>query len=189
MAASFCHREALRPHAHGSSRRDRATVPRLSAARMKRQRVICLDFDGVLHPTMEGEYRMSATHFGWLPHLQRMLGADPDVVLLVHSSWRHKFNLEELRMLLGDVLGPRVVAAAPAGNDRWLAIQTWAAKQTEVLDLLILDDAPEEFPTSMPFTLVVCDPTRGLSDPVVQRSIKQWLEQRQRGGGHDDDAL
>lgn len=81
--------------------------------------------------------------------------------------------------MIGEVLGPRVVAAAPAGDHRWLAIQTWVSEQTAVLDLLILDDAATEFPKSMPFTLVVCDPATGLSDPSVQRSIKQWLEQRQ----------
>jgi HAD domain in Swiss Army Knife RNA repair proteins len=189
MVESFSHREALQPHAHGSSQRDGSTVPRLPAARMTRQKVICLDFDGVVHPTMEGAYKTSVTHFGWLPHLQELLGPHPAVVLVVHSTWRHRFNLGELRMLLDDVLGARLLAAAPDGDDRWQAIQAWAAKQTGALDLLILDDAPSEFPKSMPFTLVVCDPARGLSDPVVQRSIKQWLEQRQRGGGHDDNAL
>lgn len=178
-AASSSHRDTHEPCGHGKSQRDGPTVTRLMVARMKRQKVICLDFDGVVHPAMEGDYRMSVTHFGWLPHLQRLLDPHPDVVLLVHSTWRHQYNVEELRLLLGDVLGPRVVAAAPPGNDRSQAIQAWAGEQTEALDMLVLDDAPDEFPETMDFKMVVCNPARGLSDPVVQRSIKQWLEQRQ----------
>lgn len=76
-------------------------------------------------------------------------------------------------MLLGDALGPRVVAAAPAGNDRWLAIQAWVAQQAGEPDLLIVDDAREEFPVTLPFTMVVCDPSTGLSDPQVRESIQR----------------
>ena len=119
------------------------------------RRIISLDFDGVLHPTAEGAQRIAVTHFGWLPILERLLASHPQVFLLIHSTWRHKYDLNELRLLMGAVLGPRVVAAAPAGDQRWLAIQAWLATQTQVLDLLILDDAPSEFPKSMPFTLVV----------------------------------
>jgi hypothetical protein len=143
---------------------------------MKRRRFLSLDFDGVLHPTAEGTERVAVTHFGWLPHLARLLASHPEVMLLVHSTWRHKYNVEELRSLIGDVLGPRVVAAAPAGDDRWLAIQAWVAKQTKGCDLLILDDAPHEFPSALPFTIVVCDPSKGLSDPQVQQSIQRWLD-------------
>ena len=145
---------------------------------MKPRQILSLDFDGVLHPTAEGTQRVSMPHFGWLPLLERMLGPYPDVMLLVHSTWRHKYDLEELRLLLGNTLGPRVVAAAPAGDSRWLAIQEWADKQTDELNLLIIDDEPGEFPAAMPFLLIVCDPGRGLSDPVVQHSIKQWLDPR-----------
>ena len=142
---------------------------------MKPRQILSLDFDGVLHPTAEGTQRVSVAQFGWLPLLERMLGPYPDVMLLVHSTWRHMYDLEELRLLLGDALGPRVLAAAPAGDSRWLAIQEWASEQTHELDLLILDDEPDEFPAAMPFLLIVCDPGRGLSDPVVQHSIRQWL--------------
>jgi hypothetical protein len=145
---------------------------------MKRRRVLSLDFDGVLHPTGEGAQRVAVTHFGWLPHLQRLLGPHPEVMLLVHSTWRHQYDLEELRMLLGDALGPRVVAAAPAGDDRWLAIQAWVSEQAVTPDLLIVDDAREEFPARLPFTMVVCDPATGLSDPQVRESIQRWLARR-----------
>ena len=99
-------------------------------------------------------------------------------MLLVHSTWRHQYDLEELRMLLGDVLGPRVVAAAPSGNDRWLAIQAWVAEQAAAPDLLSVDDARGGFPATLPFTLVVCDPATGLSDLQVRESIQRWLTRR-----------
>lgn len=150
----------------------------LSVSPLNRPRVISLDFDGVLHPTDEGAQCVAVTHFGWLPHLERLLGPHPEVMLLVHSTWRHQYDLEELRMLLGDALGPRVVAAAPAGDDRWPAIQAWVAEQAGAPDLLIVDDAHEEFPATLPFTLVVCDPSTGLSNPQVRDSIQRWLIQR-----------
>jgi len=146
---------------------------------VKTRKIICLDFDGVLHPTAEGGQRLDVTHFGWLPHLERLLVSHAEVEILVHSTWRHQFNLEELRLLLGGMLGPRVVAAAPASDARWWAIEAWVAEQTEAVDLLILDDAPAEFPASMPYLLVVCDSARGLSDPVVQQAIHCWLNRGQ----------
>ena len=155
---------------------------------VKTRKIVCLDFDGVLHPTAESRCRLDVTHFGWLPHLKRLLVSHPDVEILIHSTWRHRFNLEELRSLLGDALGPRVAAATPHGDDRWLSIQTWAAEQTAALDLLILDDAPAEFPAPMPFTLVVCNPAQGVSDSCVQQSIQRWLEQQHGRGGDDDDG-
>lgn len=154
---------------------------------MKRRQILSVDFDGVLHPTTEGaQRRVAVPHFGWVQHLEQLLASHPEVMLLIHSTWRHTHDLEELRLLLGDTLGPRVVAAAPAGDSRWRAIQEWAGEQTYEFDLLILDDQPDEFPETMPFLLIACDPSAGLSDPWVQRSIKQWLEQPQSRGIHDE---
>lgn len=144
---------------------------------MKPNRIVSVDFDGVLHPTEAGDERLAVPHFGWLRHLERLLGPHPEVRLLVHSTWRHRFDTEELRLLLGDRLGPRVVAATPAGDDRWAAIQTWVAEQAAPLDLLIVDDARDEFPETLPHNLVICHPSRGLSDQAVQEAIRQWLEQ------------
>jgi hypothetical protein len=155
---------------------------------MKRMRILSLDFHGVLHPTADGAQRMAVTHFGWLPHLSRLLAPHLEVMLLVHSTWRHRYNLQELRLLLGDTLRPRVVAAAPDGDDRWRAIQAWAAAQTGSLDLLIIDDARGEFPTTMPFTLLVCDPSSGLSDLRVQHSIQRRMGSEQERRRSDDDA-
>lgn len=148
---------------------------------MNRRRVLSVDFDGVLHPAGKGTLRVDVTHFAWLPLLERMLVSHPEVELLVHSTWRHRYDLQELRMLLGEVLGPRVVGATPAGDDRWLSIQAWASGQPQALELLILDDACEEFPATLPFCSVFCDPRTGLSDPQVQQSIQHWLDQRQEG--------
>lgn len=143
---------------------------------MKPIRIVSVDFDGVLHPTEASDELVRVPHFGWLLHLERLLAPHPHVQILVHSTWRHRFDTEELRLLLGDRLGPRVVAATPAGDDRWAAIQTWVAAQPASLDLLILDDARGECPETMRHPLVVCDPSRGLSEPKVQAAIRQWLE-------------
>jgi hypothetical protein len=66
------------------------------------------DFDGCLHPVTHGATldgpALSAVHFGWLPHLDRALRGHDDVVVVVHSTWRYEYNLDELRQVLG-VLG------------------------------------------------------------------------------------
>ena len=85
---------------------------------MTSRRILSLDFDGVLHPAPESTQFVTASHFAWLPILQRMLISHSQIEILVHSTWRHRYDLQELRLLLGDALGPRVVAAAPAGDDR-----------------------------------------------------------------------
>ena len=143
---------------------------------MKFPRIICIDFDGVLHPTAEGAQRVTVAHFSWLPHLERLLSPHPGVGLPVHSTWRLSYDIEELRLLLGDRLGPRVVSAAPASDDRWAAIQAWVGAQKLAPDLLIVDDARAEFPDLLPFPLVVCYASRGLSDTLVQQAIRNWLE-------------
>ena len=174
-------------------------------------RVVCIattraDVRGLLVPTHEAHaYPFAGLRWGRASHGRggtargfyalRVVAASVsiprphvEVMLLVHSTWRHRYNLQELRLLLGDTLGPRVVAAAPDGDDRWLSIQAWVEEQAQSLDLLILDDAPGEFPTTMPYTLVVCDPSIGISDPRVQQSVQGWLCSEQERRRSDDDA-
>jgi len=136
-------------------------------------RLISLDFDGVLHPTMEADTVVDTPHFGWLPLLVRMLAPYSDVRLLVHSSWRTTHDEDELRLLLGS-LGNRVVGAAPHG-ERYESVLKWLQVHPEVTSFCILDDEAGEYPTPPPRELILCQPASGISSLDVAARLREWL--------------
>lgn len=147
-------------------------------------RIMCLDFDGVVHPGPHCTERVDTPHFGWLKHLTRLLEPHPDVRVLVHSSWRENYSLAELRMILEEDVGDRVVGVAPLGQDRYAAIQAWVRENAPAAQLLILDDDRSAFPAKPPLGLVICNPCKGLSDPAVSDAVEAWLDStatRRRG--------
>jgi hypothetical protein len=150
--------------------RERARVGRA----LKWPRILSLDFDGVLHPLGTGTTTISTTHFGWLPVLERLLAAHPDVRVLVHSSWREAYRPEELQMLIGP-LEKRFVGAAPMGQ-RYESVLWWLQMNPAYSSYRILDDDATEFPDPLPDELVLCDPLQGVSDPLVQAQLRSWLE-------------
>jgi HAD domain in Swiss Army Knife RNA repair proteins len=111
--------------------------------------------------------------FGWLPHLARELVGHVDVELVVHSSWREVYTLEELQEMLLE-LGARQVDVAPPGG-RYVAIESWLKAQGESIDYLVVDDEPGEFPVPKPEWLLVCNPTEGISEAVVVHRLRAWL--------------
>ena len=141
-------------------------------------RVLFLDFDGVLHPTLDdvegGSGESVATGlFGWVPVLAMALKPYPDVEVMVHSTWRYTHDPDELRELLG-ALGPRFLGATPRGP-RYESILWWLHLNPTFASHRILDDNPREFPTPKPAELIVCHPLRGVSDPKVLASLNEWL--------------
>ena len=142
-------------------------------------RVLFLDIDGVVHPAKEvnslgpSKLYMQVGPFGWLPHLAKVLEAHPDVALVVHSSWRETFTLDEIREMYLE-LGDRSVDVTPPGS-RYESILEWL-QQRPTVSYLILDDDASEFPTPKPSELVICDPNKGLSDLQVLTAVRQWLE-------------
>lgn len=144
------------------------------------RRVLFIDFDGVLHPTLSSdpadadEPVVHTTLFGWLPMLVSALKTHQDVAVVVHSMWRNTHNVDELRELLG-ALGPRVVGVAPEGL-RYASIEAWLAVNP-CHSHRILDDDPVEFPDPAPAELILCNPRTGVSAPDVIAALKRWLEE------------
>ena len=166
---------ALTPTASGKSLRQR---PRTGRPRRAGQRVLFLDFDGVLHPTLNGSAdtsmpSLSTTHFGWLPSLVSVLRPHPDLAVVVHSTWRFEFDDNELKEVLSD-LGDRVLGATPWG-ERYPCILRWLQANPEYTDYRILDDEPSEFPTPSPAELIVCNPARGITAPEILAALREWL--------------
>lgn len=156
-------------HADGGKRR--------RPAGREADRALFLDFDGVLHPAVEGSPAtgivVPTPLFGWLPALARELEPHPDVVVVVHSTWRYTHDLEELRELLGG-LGERVAGTTPRGP-RYESILWWLHMNPRFISHRILDDAQNEFPQPPPAELILCDPETGVAAADVQAALRSWL--------------
>jgi len=152
------------------AKRCRPPIPEVIA------RVLFLDVDGVLHPGPNVPTRL--THMCWLPELEQVLSRHPDVAVVVHSTWRYRYELAEFRSLLGTSFGARVIDFVPAG-ERYFGICQWLAQHRRPgLTYRILDDEAGEFPTPAPAELIVCDTRRGVDDPVVRALLHQWLGEK-----------
>lgn len=141
-------------------------------------RVLFLDFDGVLHPGPG--VTSTLTHWCWLPVLTKLLSLHADVRVVVHSTWRHDHDLDELRALLCGV-GERVIAATE-GVGRLDGIERWLAAHPEVSSHRILDDDEADFLYALPAQLILCDSAQGISDERAQQLLLAWLAETTNEG-------
>jgi hypothetical protein len=133
--------------------------------------VIFLDFDGVLHPAdylrfneVDGELVFgSDARFCWAGMLWDLI-KNHDCGLVIHSSWRTSFDLAEIKEMFSSELASRI-RGATVGGARFHSIQAYVEAH-RLSKYLILDDAPEEFPSDLQ-ALVVCHPERGIDSPEV----------------------
>lgn len=144
-------------------------------------RVLFIDVDGVLHPgKVPGSLGPTAAYMrvgplGWLAGLAELLAPYPDVGVVVHSSWRLTYSLDELREMLVE-LGERPIDVTPPG-ERFPSILAWLQTHSST-SFLILDDDAGEFPRPAPAQLLVCNPTSGVTDPRIRAAIELWLLRR-----------
>ena len=147
--------------------------------------IVFLDFDGVLN-RVPGQ--------PWEPDLVERLNLITDLTgakIVVHSSWRWKRNLTQLREVLRTfhrgvpVTGEVISACKPPGQlrvrkdlpissrrDRPLAIQTWLDDHfTWVNKYVILDDSPDlgHFVGTPEF--IQTDGFKGITDEQAQQAI------------------
>jgi hypothetical protein len=81
--------------------------------------IVFLDFDGVTHPELCTREEL----FCFLPYVEAVVRENPGVDLVISSSWREHFSLEQLREFFSADIAPRVVGATPSNKDRmdnWL---------------------------------------------------------------------
>ena len=135
-------------------------------------RILFTDLDGVVHPGPK--VATGLTHFCWLPDLSRMLASWADIRLVIHSTWRHQYDLSELREMLGP-LSSRVLDVT-VGPGRWGSIEGWLSRNPSVRSFRVLDDEPDEFPHPPPSELILCRADMGISEPAVQVQLRDWLE-------------
>ena len=154
--------------------------PRIDAMRAALQsphrrwhRIISLDFDGVTHESPKHVSIATVAPLAWLDHLERLLEPYPDVGLLVHSSWRETYSVDEVLDMLHPMEHRFVDVVPPGGSGP--AIAAWRFANSPGRPMLVIDDAPElEAPPGV--ALVRCDPRHGLADESAQRAIAAWLD-------------
>jgi hypothetical protein len=131
---------------------------------MNRPIILLLDIDGVCHDF--GAY--SKDYFCYLPRLESVLRAFPEVLVVISSDWRKEDTLGELRTHFSPDIQPRVIGVTPCFSFqsygegiRFHEGQTYLRQNNLDEDRwLALDDVPENFATApghIDPRLVICD--------------------------------
>lgn len=147
---------------------------------MSKRTTIFLDFDGVLHPSeylsfkvIDGELVVGEDlRFCWAGCLLDLI-RQTDTQLVIHSSWRHSYSLEQLRKMLPLGLGERVVAVT-VGEGRYGSILDYVEAES-VIKYIILDDSGYEFPIECN-ELLLCRESVGLSCLEIQMKLADFLK-------------
>jgi len=70
--------------------------------------ILFLDFDGVLHPM-----NRATGVFSLLPHFEQVMRDYPGVDIVVSSTWRETYSIEELRSVFSEDFRSRLVDVTP----------------------------------------------------------------------------
>jgi hypothetical protein len=147
-------------------------VPTPDGCSVIRTPVLFLDFDGVLHPGSG----LGDTRFVHVNALEATLSR-LEVRIVISSSWRFHFPLEDILQVLPTGLSQRVVGATgPAHIGRWARfheIKAWIDRHEPGADWRALDDAVFEFPKSCP-QLIACHPQEGFGHRQGLELVR-WL--------------
>lgn len=162
--------------------------------------ILYLDLDGVVHHEKvlwhprKGIYMSpyeAAGHtlFEWVHLLEEILEPYPAVALVLSSTWcirpgysatLKRFSPNMQARFIGGTYHKRVHGADPWNQAMFRGIPRGEQVQADALrrkprHWIALDDDVEDWPESSRSQLVRCDGTTGLSDPKVQRDLKDKL--------------
>lgn len=122
-----------------------------------------LDFDGVCHPCSLRSDRTDEPnrYFCYLPRIESVLREYPQVHIVISSSWRLEYTLEELRSFFTEDLRSRVISTLNQQSDdvdnetRQHLIADWLRENAEPDAFWVaLDDRASDFTEDAP--LIVC---------------------------------
>ena len=147
-------------------------------------RTLFLDFDGVLHP----EFCHESRHFSCLPLLEQVLRATADIDVVVSSTWRQQYSLDELRSHFSADVSHRVIGVTPEykhlvdvpdsllGYEREAECRAWLLTRDRVVfPWLAVDDRPWLY---RPFSrsLFLVDGKTGMTDTSAAALTKRIHE-------------
>ena len=134
-------------------------------------KVLFLDFDGVLHPTSHG-----STLFSQMNLLEDALGNEA-CQIVISSSWRFHMDFAKLKGYFSTGVRERIlrVTGEPyiGAYARFHEINAYVLEQG-IADWRALDDAYWEFPKDCS-QLIRCNPNTGLTASEVNR-LQSWLK-------------
>lgn len=140
---------------------------------MTNRRILFLDFDGVLHPQLTSISEL----FGRLPLFEEWLVSRPLVDVVISSSWRLAYDLEELRSFFSEGLRARVVDVTPPGSDtsgsREHQIRSWLRAKAPEATWVAFDDSEWLFAGTE--RLVLCSPDLGLQTQNLDEADRLLL--------------
>lgn len=119
-------------------------------------RYLMLDFDGVTHHffPLPGQEAHNG-HFAFLPNIEAVVRQCPyPVKIVITSTWRPNYTLDELRKRFAPDIAPRVVGGTPKsalGNHpggRLGEVKAWIADNAPGAPWVALDDTEELFAAS-----------------------------------------
>jgi HAD domain in Swiss Army Knife RNA repair proteins len=134
-------------------------------------KLLFLDFDGVLHPT----HFSAVDRFNRVGLLEEAL-ADATANIVISSSWRFTHNLEKIQKLLPGNISKLIIGVTGSPfigkHPRFNEIQTFLNSHGPA-NWRALDDSYWEFPSPCP-ELIRCNPNTGISEKQILE-LNQWL--------------
>jgi len=100
--------------------------------------LLFLDFDGVLHPQYDGEPTPVDQVFCHLPRFEAIMRDFPSVEIVISSTWRNQFTLEQLRSRFSPDISARIIDVTPQAehaDGKYLPTR----REGEILDWLAID--------------------------------------------------
>lgn len=152
-----------------------------------KQRIIFLDFDGVLHPPKaiagaKPPLTPKQILLGWpetfkhLYLLANLLNGHEDISVVVSSSWRLFLSDTELLEILRPIENWYEGSIGQPGLGREEAIREFISIN-EISDFIILDDVPKFF-KDVWTNLIICPAEEGISDDYVHSRLKAWIDSK-----------
>ncbi len=143
-------------------------------------KILFLDFDGVLHPTLCPE----TEHFIRLPALLESIATSAaNMEVVISSSWRFQYDFEELLNFFPDDLRKRVSATTGppvvGKHSRYREILAYLGNRRNQYQWRALDDCAWEFPENCP-ELILCNGAKGVTSAEL-KCLQIWL--------HDNAAI
>jgi len=137
------------------------------------EKILFLDFDGVLHSTTSSSEKM----FSQAEPLAEVLVKNP-CSIVISSSWRFHYSLDEIkerlpssmRDLIQGATGEPYIGKWPRYNE----IKEFLIKNRLYVDWRALDDSFLEFPTHCQ-ELILCQGKNGFT-VKEQEILESWLE-------------
>lgn len=138
------------------------------------EKLLFLDFDGVLHPSSGFE----EIAFNKADDLAQILVKNP-CNIVISSSWRFHYSIDQLKSRLPlEIQGLICGTTGDPHYGKWPRfheIKNYMVQRNIVADWRALDDSFIEFPVHCE-ELIICNPNIGISEKELA-ILRQWLEQ------------